>query len=95
MLCFLFTQVKLDKRELTLKPGESATVTVSNGAPGLMTLVIPSRLTGIEATLDKTSLQSGEKATLTVKAGENAKTGVLNLQVDPIGQILPVQIVVK
>src|SRR5205823_2780212 len=30
---FLFTQVKLDKRELTLKPGESATVTVINGAP--------------------------------------------------------------
>jgi hypothetical protein len=92
---FLFTQVKVDKKEVSLKPGESATVTISNGAPGAMTLTIPSQLTGIEATLDKTTMQSGEKATLTVKAGENAKAGVLNLQVEPIGQILPVQIVVK
>jgi len=92
---FLFNQVKLDKNEVTLKPGESATVTVSNGAPGPMTLTIPSRLSGIEASLDKTTLQSGEKSTLTVKAGENAKAGVLNLQVDPINQVLPLQIVVK
>jgi hypothetical protein len=92
---FLFNQVKLDKTEVTLKPGESTTVTVSNGAPGQITLAIPSRLGGIEASLDKTTLQSGEKATLTVKAGEDAKAGVLNLQVDPINQLLPLQIVVK
>lgn len=92
---FLFTQVKLDKKEVSLKPGESATATISNGAPGLMTLTIPAPLPGIEATLDKTSLQSGEKAELTVKAGENAKAGVLNLRVEPIGQILAIKILVK
>jgi len=92
---FLFKQVQIDKKELTLKPGESATVTVSNGAPGVMSLSIPGKPPGIEASLDKASLNAGEKATLTVTAGKNAGAGTLNLQVDPIGQILPIQISVK
>jgi hypothetical protein len=92
---FLFNQVKLDKTEITLKPGDDVTVTVSNSAPGMITLTIPTPLPGIQALLDKTTLQSGEKATLLLKAGENAKSAVLNLQVDPINQLLPLQIVVK
>ena len=92
---FLFTQVKVDKQDLTLKPGESATVTVTNGAPGIVTLTIPTPLIGIAASLDKTSLQSGEKAILTVKAGDDLKPGVLNLQVEPTTQILPIKIAVK
>jgi hypothetical protein len=92
---FLFTQVQIDTKELGLKPGESGTVTVSNTAPGVMTLSIPERPRGIEAELDKVELQSGQKATLTVKAGPDAESGVLNLQVAPTMQILPVQITVK
>jgi hypothetical protein len=92
---FLFDQVKLDQTEISLKPGESATVTVTNGAPGPMTLTIALRPPGIETSLDKTTLQSAEKATLTVKAGENAKAGVLNLQVDPINHSYPLKIVIK
>jgi hypothetical protein len=93
---FLFDQVKLDRKDLTLKPGESATVMIFNGAPGDMTILIQKPvLKGIDATLDKSTLKSGEKTTLTVKASEGAKSGALNLQVDPIGQILPIQISVK
>jgi hypothetical protein len=92
---FLFTQVQLDKKDLTLKPGEPATITISNSAPGVMTVSLPMHLPGIETTFDKTALKSGEKATLTITAEEGAKPGVLNLHVDPIGQILPIQISVK
>jgi hypothetical protein len=91
---FLFTQVKLDRDAVSLKPGESAQVTIANGAPGPMTVTIAEKLAGVEASLDKTDLQAGEKAILTVKAGKDATPGALTLLVDQTGQRLPVQIFV-
>jgi hypothetical protein len=92
---FLFTQVQLDKKELALKAGQSETVTISNSAPGVMSVSIPAPLAGIEAKFDKGDMESGGKATLTVTAGKDAKSGVLEVHVTPTGQILPVQITVK
>jgi hypothetical protein len=92
---FLYKQVTVDRKELTLKPGEAGSVTVSNAAPGQMTLLIPSQPAGFEAKIDKSTLQSGEKAVVTVTAKEGAKPETLRLQVDPIGQILTIQLSVK
>ena len=92
---FLFDQVKLDKNSVSLKTGESAAVAISNGAPGTMTVSIRTKLPGIEASLDKSSLQMNEKAILTIKATAAARPGSLELQIDPIGQVLPVQVAVS
>lgn len=92
---FLFKQVKLDRNQVTLKPGESATINISNNAPGAMTVSSRSKLTGIEYSFDKPTLQQGEKATMTIKAVAGAKSATLDLEVNPIAQILPVQITIQ
>jgi len=92
---FLFTQVKLDKQSVTLEPGGSETVVVANGAPGVMNISLRVLLPGVEGKLDRTTLQAGDKATLTLKATGDAKPGVVNVVVDQTGQLLPIQVNVK
>jgi hypothetical protein len=92
---FLFTQVKADKQSVSLKAGESDQVTFLNGAPGMITLSLQGKLPGIEAKFDRTSFQAGEKAVLTLKAGSDAKPGVLNVQVEQTTQLIQIQVTVK
>lgn len=92
---FLFTQVKANKQSVSLKAGESDQVTFINGAPGTVTLSLQGKLAGIEATFDRTSFQAGEKAVLTLKAGSDAKPGVLKVQVEQTTQLIPIQVAVK
>jgi hypothetical protein len=89
---FLFTQVKLDKKSVTLKTGEPQTVTIANGAPGIMNISLSAMLAGVEGKLDHASLKAGEKATLTLQAGNNAKPGIINVVVEQTGQFLPIQV---
>ncbi len=88
----LFKQIQLDKDSVSLKPGGSAEVTISNGAPGLTSLFLSGTLPGVEAKLDKSMLQAGGKAVLTLRAAKGARSGVLNVQVEQTGQMLPIQI---
>ena len=90
----LFRQIQLDKDSIRLKAGESAEVTISNGAPGLASLSLLSALPGIEAKFDKSTLSAGGKAVLTLRAVKEAKSGVLNVQVEQTGQLLPIQITI-
>ena len=92
---FLFTQVKLDKQSVTLKQGEPEQVTIMNGAPGVMDISLSGMLPGVEGKLDRTSLKAGEKAVLTLRAGSNAKPGVINIVVELTKQLLPLQVNVK
>jgi hypothetical protein len=92
---FLFTQVQLDKKSVTLLPGETETVTIANGAPGVMNLSLSAMLPGVEGKLDHPSLKPGEKATLTLRTVGNAKPGVINVVVEQTGQFLPIQVNVK
>src|ERR1035438_5780303 len=91
---FVYKLIRLDKTAVQLRAGESAEVTVTNGAPGPMTVSVPAALPGLEAKLDKSILPAGGKATLTLRASEGAKSGVLNVQVEPTMQLLPVQITI-
>jgi hypothetical protein len=91
---FLFKQIQLDKTAVRLRAGESAEVTVTNGAPGEMALSVPAGLPGLEAKLDKGTLPAGGKATLTLRAAKGAKSGVLNVQVEPTMQLLPLQVTI-
>jgi hypothetical protein len=92
---FLFTQVKLDKQSVTLKDGEPEQVTIVNGAPGAMSISLSGMLPGVESKLDRTSLKAGEKAVLTLRAGSEAKPGVINVLVELTNQLLPIQVNVK
>jgi hypothetical protein len=90
----LFKQIQLDKNSVRLKPGESAEVTILNGAPGLTSLTLPGTLPGVEAKLDKSSLPAGDKAVLTLRAAKGARSGVLTVQVEQTLQLLPIQITI-
>jgi hypothetical protein len=92
---FLFEQVKLDKKSLTVPPGRSEVITIHNTAPGVMDISVRQAPPGVEAKLSKSSLKSDEKATLTVTSGKEPKSGDVQLQVEPIGQTIVISIVAK
>jgi hypothetical protein len=89
---YLYEQLKLDKKSLTLSPEATDVITIHNTAPGAMELSVLQRPPGVDAKLSRSSLNSGEKATLTVTAGKDMQAGDLRLQVDPIGMTLVIPI---
>jgi hypothetical protein len=86
---------KADKDSITLDPGGNAEVTVTNGSPGPMTIAVMGSIPGIETKFDQKHVKAGERAVLTVHAGEGAKSGTLQLRVDPVGKLIPIQVTVK
>src|SRR5437764_858644 len=78
---FLFNQIKVNKQEVELWAGDSAEVVVVNTAPGVMGLSIHGLPEGIQATLDKPSLQAKETTVLKIKTAKDARPGTLNIQV--------------
>ena len=92
---FLYGLIKIDKDTVELKPGESAQITITNTAPGPMTVQVSGKITGIEAALDNGSLKANAKAVLTVKAGDAAVSGTLTIFVTPIQQSIPIHVNVK
>ena len=92
---YIYTQVKADKASVTLKAGESEQVTITNSAPGAMNISLTGSVPGVEVKLDRTVLKAGEKAVLTVRAGDNAKPGVLSIQVEQTNQVIPIQVAIR
>lgn len=93
---FIFTQVKADRQQVELAAGQTQEVTITNGAPGPMTLVVyDAPPAGVEATLDRTELKAGEKAVLKIRAGKDAKPGVINVTVQQTNQVIAVKVVLK
>ena len=91
---FLYKQIQLDKTAVSLRAGESAEVTIVNGAPGPVVVSVPAALPGLEAKLDKSTLPAGGKATLALRAAKGARSGVLNVQVEPTMQLLRLQVTI-
>ena len=92
---FIYKQVKADKESVALKPGESGHVTITNSAPGAMNISLTGSVPGVEVMLDRTVLNTGEKAVLTVRAGDDAKSGVLSIQVEQTNQVIPIQVAIQ
>lgn len=92
---FIYKQVKADKTSVSLKAGESEQVTITNGALGTMNISLMGSVTGVEVKLDRTVLNTGEKAVLTLQAGIDAKPGVLSIQVEQTNQVIPIQVAIK
>jgi hypothetical protein len=89
---FLFKQVRVNKQEVVVPPGGSDTATIENGAPGAMTLSVTQAPVGIDAKLSKTTIESGEKAILTIANKKDGQPGTVRLMVDPIGQIFTINV---
>jgi|ERR1039458_2406317 hypothetical protein len=92
---FIYKQVKADKASVTLMAGESEQVTITNSAPGAMNISLMGSVPGVEVKLDRTVLNTGEKAVLTLQAGNDAKPGVLSIQVEQTNQVIPIQVGIK
>jgi hypothetical protein len=90
-----FSLIKADKTELTLKPGSSDQVTISNGTPGLMYLEIAQQIPGVEAKLESAAIPAAGKTVLTVHAGEQPASGVIGLRVKPIGPRIAIKVTVE
>jgi hypothetical protein len=92
---FVMTLVKADKDSVSLKPGESETVTIRNGAPGIMDISVEGKIPGVEAKLDHGNLKVGDRAVLTLQAGDGAKSGLVSIKVEQTGQVIPIQVSVQ
>lgn len=88
----LTTSVKADKSVVDLKAGESQAVTLTNTATGIMDLILAGKVEGVHAELDHSTLKPKENATLSLEAGENAKSGTFTIQVEQTNQVIPIQI---
>jgi DNA-binding protein YbaB len=94
-MAFIFTQVKTDKPAVSLKTGAEEQVTLTNSAQGLVTLQLTGKLPGVDVKLDRMNLGAGEKAILTIHAGNDAKAGVLSVRVEQTNQVIPVQVKIE
>ncbi len=88
-------KVKSDKETVHLKPGYSDQVTITNTAPGVMNISMFGALQGVEAKLDHTSLNVADKAILTIRAGEGAKSGLLTVRVEQTGEVIPIRVEIQ
>jgi hypothetical protein len=90
-----YAAFKADKDAVTLEAGGSDQVTISNSSPGSMTVHLLGAIPGIEAKFDQTRVKSGDKAVLALRAGAGAKSGTLQVRIDPLGKVIPIQVSVK
>ena len=84
--------VKVDKDAVELKPGETATVTISNASSGLMSVTVQGSVAGVDAKPGHLELKAQSTAVLTLKAAPGAQSGSLNLQVEQTNQVIPIQV---
>jgi hypothetical protein len=91
----LMNLVRADKSAVTLRPGESERIVIDNAMKGPVTLTIQGKLEGVEASFDRTVVPAGEKATLTVKATDGAKSGMFTIQVPALSKSIPLKVTVN
>src|SRR4051794_22806997 len=89
---FALGKVKWEKDTLTVKPNETYHLTITNTSAGTSSLVVQEILPGIEMSVDKANLNPGEKAVVTFKTNENPFTGVIAYRVDPIGEVISIEV---
>lgn len=84
-------KVLTDKGSIDVKAGCADQVTITNTSAGTVGLAVYQVLPDIKVTLDKKSLNRGEKAVATIKCGENPHQGEIQFQVTPTNEVLSVQ----
>jgi hypothetical protein len=92
---YVLGKLHADKSEIKLSAGGSEKITITNGAPGPVSLELGYPLPGIEAKLDHTDLTNGDKAILTFTAGKQPYGGAYYLRVMPTGEALKIDVHVQ
>ena len=92
---FALGKVKADKASITLRPGDSQQVKVTNTAPGIMDLTLVGFPQGIDAKLDRTTLKANETAVLTLQAGKDPRYGNVDLRVEQTLEFVTIEVVIK
>jgi hypothetical protein len=85
-------KVKADKSALTLKDGETAQLTFTNTASGVMAVSCRDLPEGISVSPMKAELQKGGTVTVTVKALEGASRATLNFSIEPTGETINIPV---
>ena len=94
-LAFIFKQVKADKDAVSVKPGETAQVTITNTAQGQVSITVLEAPAKVEAKLERPNIEAGGKMQLTIQAANDAKAGVVSLRVDQTNQVIPIQVTIQ
>lgn len=92
-------QVTADKTAVVFKRGEesSSQVTITNSMPGTVSVMLPDKAPpGIDVSLSAKQLKAGEKAAVVIRyaPGKDSPKGPLtvNVEVQPINRIIPIQV---
>ena len=95
----LWSKVKADKSSVQLRKNDKAAgqVTIASQMPGSVTLSLEhAKVAGFEATLDRTELKPGEKATVSLRASSAIeKPLVLRVVIQPTNQVIPIEVTVQ
>lgn len=84
-------KLEVDKKSIVVKPGSTDEITITNNSMGTVTLAVQQILPDIQVTLDKKSLNRGEKAVAKVKCGDNPHAGEIQFLVGPTSEIVSVE----
>lgn len=89
---YLLGKVKLDKQVLVVKPNSRDQVTIVNGSPIGVSIVLEQKIPGYEISIDKANLNSGEKAVVTITTNEMPHIGELKFKVRPLGETISLEV---
>ncbi len=86
--------VKIDRDSIVLTTAEPVqTATISNDLPGSVDLKLASSGIDVDAELDKTHLEAGEKAVIRVRAKSDSRgSGVVKVLISPLGRQLALHV---
>jgi hypothetical protein len=83
-------KVAIDKQEMAVKKGLTDKITITNNSLGTVTVEVYQVLPDVKVTLDKTTLNRGEKAIATVTCGDFPHSGEVQFHVMPTDEVLSV-----
>ena len=95
----LWKNVRADKNQVQLRSGEESSdeVTISSKMPGSISLRLDYvKMAGLEVSLDRAELKSGEQAKLSLRYQPQQKSGVktaeVRVMVAPTNQVIPIAV---
>jgi hypothetical protein len=95
----LWKNVRADKNQVQLRAGEESSdeVTISSKMPGSISLRLDYvKMAGLEVSLDRVELKSGEQAKLSLRYQPQQKSGVktaeVRVMVAPTNQVIPIAV---
>ncbi|HUI57417.1 MAG TPA: hypothetical protein VLY04_20715 [Bryobacteraceae bacterium] len=92
---FVFGKVQADRQTAALEPNATEKINISNSAQGLMQLRLTGAVPGVEGKLDRSDVKAGEKAVLTLRAGDDPKPGILYVVIQPTNEAIAIQVTRK